>query len=69
MAKDKTVTGFQKKEVPPTVVTEAENAANMEKAKMMLEQASAKFAENITRYGYKEDKVVLTLLNGAIELL
>ncbi len=38
-------------------------------AKAMVEQGVAKITENVARYGYKEDKVALTLLNGALELL
>lgn len=73
MAETKTKPGFQGSKTshlrPMVSVVDLTKVENTLKAKEMLKQVSAEITENITRYGYKEDKVVLTLLNGAIELL
>ena len=38
-------------------------------AKALLQQGVDQIAGNVTRYGYKEDKVALTALKYALELL
>ncbi len=51
------------------LLTPHPESGDYRKAKAMVEQGVAKITENVVRYGYKEDKVALTLLNGALELL
>ena len=60
-----------KTRIRTTPVTPLQDPASdtRKKAKAMLEQATAKITENVSQHGYKEDKVALTLLNGAIEVL